>query len=475
MGSRGQLQYYHQNLNRSLPQLYRGKRSFFKIFLSAMAKWKRKRAKDGEQRRLQICDEHRTMDREQAENSGQRRVLEESSQRLQLPPGSGLPRSEDMPQEQETRPRTSITREDQQASDDRIGEKPAQNAGHQSQNAQPVQVPRGQQSQQHKANGPSEHSQLPLSDSTPVQQGHQFQPQGKIAAPETIHSQPYNTDTTQVHPRQQFQSQSTTDAIESAQDPSPKKSGTRSRITQAFRQKSYSPSHEEKASSERKRLEKGSSDRKRLENGPRDQKKLPSDPSTSFSTQLRAEDSKLIPRKSQGRSDVPLARQESSQNTPVFSQKESSPLRNELRPDQASKRAVPSRSDEDVDTHAWERHLPQSADDATIQHEVLTLFEFIEHHVDDYYYDRHTKISQGTVDQLTELQSPYLPYGLSLEDLLDLARYQTPIIKHCLINLVVSGMSFQEPAPFPLLPEEFTVLPRAIRKETVDTGKKLCR
>lgn len=124
------------------------------------------------------------------------------------------------------------------------------------------------------------------------------------------------------------------------------------------------------------------------------------------------------------------------------------------------------------DHHAWERHLPQSADDKTIRQEVLTLFELVDQHVEGYYRDTNAEVSKDAEQHLSEIWSPYLP--VPLERLLREVTYQVPIIKHCLIYLIVSGMSFEEPSMCPLLPEEFSALPRALRQSTVESGTKPC-
>lgn len=437
---------------------------------------RRRRAKDGDQGRLQMSGEHHVIDHRGSEKYGQKNILEESTPQLQQSQSSGSSSLEHVLEKQETRPRLSMAQQGQQASDDRVRKTPSQNANEQSQNIQSAQINESQQPQlQSKANEPYTHSQPPVADFTEVQQREQFQPQGQIPALKTSHSQPHNSDLTQAHKRQLPQSQSTGNAIDSARDPSPKKGGVRSRMTKVIRDNFYPSSYEEKASSKPKHLRKGPNDGKRSENGSRDQRKPLPDPPTPHSTQSRADYSQPRPRTSQGQSEAQLTTQGSSQQTQVTPHRELGPLHIEAGDDYGSKRAIVSTSDEDVENHAWERHLLQSADDATIQTEVLTLFEFIEYHVEDYYCDSRVKISQAIVDQLTKVQSPHLPSEASLKDLLELARYQAPIIKHCLINLVVSGMSFQESVLFPLLPDEFTVLPRAIHKETVDPCKQLCR
>jgi hypothetical protein len=134
-------------------------------------------------------------------------------------------------------------------------------------------------------------------------------------------------------------------------------------------------------------------------------------------------------------------------------------------------KAVPSRVNPATapDSHAWEKHLLQSTDDRTIQQEVLTLFELIEHHVENYYRDATANVSVMADNELSKLQSCYLPCSRTAGSVLKETSHPVPVIKHCLIHFVVSGMSSSEEAMFSLLPEEFTALPRAI---TVDDKKK---
>lgn len=139
--------------------------------------------------------------------------------------------------------------------------------------------------------------------------------------------------------------------------------------------------------------------------------------------------------------------------------------------DLSRRKAVPSRANPATvrDSHAWEQHLLQSTDDKTIQQEVLTLFELIEHHVENYYRDVTADVSAVADNELSKLQSCYLPCSRKVGSVLKETSHPVPVIKHCLIHFVVSGMSSSEEAMFSLLPEEFTALPRAI---TVDDKKK---
>jgi hypothetical protein len=430
----------------------------------------RKRSKQGDQGRLQGFEK-----REKSESHGQEDVLEETTRRLQKPPSSIVPHSEDMRHQQETRSGIPVTCNDQQPSDHIKEEKHIQAPDHLSHESQSTQVLQSRDAQvQNKANNESAHFELPITESTQVQQLLQSQPQGKIAVAELVHCEQCRINTEQPHPGQNFQSESSRDTSGSIREPSPKRRGKRHRIKTALRQKAYSSSQEQKDLPDQGRLEKEPTDRKHREGAGRDPKRPSQYPPTSFPIQTRTDSAQSTTLMSDGRSEVPLARHNSSRHKPVTSQQESGLSRSEVERDQDSNSTVASRSEEEVDAHAWERHLPQSADDATIKHEVLTLFEFIEHHVDAYYSDAYIRISPAIADQLTKVPAPYLPDGTTLQNLLEQARYKTPVIKHCLISLVVSGMSFQDLPLFPLLPEEFTALPRAIRKETVDTRKKLC-
>ena len=409
------------------------------------------------------------------EARGGKGVEEESSRGLQLPPISSLPDLEDMLEQQESRSRAAMTREDQQSSDGRVEKKAVPAPDYLSQKSQLTQAARSHQAQgQNELKGGSACSQLLLANPPEIERDLQSRSPEIIAVPDLVYSHQYSTDTIQSYSRQPFQSDFAIDTREKPRESLSKKSGITAMIKKAGREAFYSSPQEEKILSDRKHLEKESPDRKRREDAPRDQKRPPPNSPTSFPTQSRSVYPQSTARTSNGRFEVPLARHNSSRHKPKASQPESGTFKIGIERDQSSNSTVASRSEEEINPHAWERHLPQSVDDATIQREVLTLFEFIEHHVDDYYGDTRGRISQSMVKQLTKIPLSCLPDGTSLEELLERVRYKAPVIKHCLISLVVSGMSFQELAQFPLLPDEFTVLPRAIRNETVDTREKLC-
>lgn len=428
MGSRGQLQYYRQDWNRSLSQHYQKRTSLLSLLRAAM-NWILNRSKDGDKGRLR---KHRTASREPPQSHGQSKDSEQFSQEGHVTSSPVLPNAE------EENPESSMVQEDQPTIDDRIEGKHPNTIPQQAELAEAYQEPQLSPRKEVDALNDSSQRQETV---VLVGQGDQLPPQDKVVLPDNTRPQLHDTDSIEARRRRGSHSQSRGDALDSVREPSPKKNGTRQKVNQKFREENYALSHKEKATSDRKRQGKES----------HDQKRLPSEPPNSYP---RLPKSQSRPETQQARPDLPLARRESFKSTSEIPQQKFDPSRLET-----------------VDTHAWERHLPQSADDATIQLKVLTLFESIEYHVDGYYRDTHTKITQLPV-QLGELQSHHLPSGIPLEDLLVQARYQGPVIKHCLINLVVSGMTADESPLFPLLPEEFTTIPRAVRRNRSEIKKR---
>jgi hypothetical protein len=449
MGSTAQLQYYRQDLNRSFPQHYQTKSSFFRILISAMFKWKDKRTKNGKQGQISLPGEQSKTGHELSESRDRNGAMERSG--------------------------TSIARQNHQTSDKKIEESSSHNSPYQSHNVESAEDRQLQNFQpQRTTDAPVPNPQLEDEKRALGPQSHQFQPQDGIDGENTVCIKPHDTEATQINRQCQSRSPSIRDGAESDRDPSPKKHRKRHKIKETLRQSLYPHSHEKQTSSRSKRLEKGYHGRAGLADRKDEQKQLP-DPPRLLSAQRNADTLQSRPGPMQIQSDVPPARQDTSHRTLGTAGQKSDPSHTGAGHDQDSPRVQYStRSIEAADTHAWEKHLPQSADDATIKHEVLTLFEFIQHHVEGYYCDIERKISQATAAQLAHLQSPYLPYEVPLQELLEQARYQGPIIIHCLINLVVSGMSFDGSPLFPLLPDEFTALPRAIRNTTVETRRKPC-
>lgn len=441
-----------------------------------MFKFKEKRDKKGKQGQIPVPGEHSRTDHELSESHDRNGAIERSSQRAQGPSGSALPYSEDVPPPRGERPSTSIARQNQQTSDKKNEESSSHSSPYQSHNVEPAEDRQLEKFQpQRKNDAPMPNSQLEDEKKALVHQSHQFRPQDSVDGENTTVIQHPDTEATQFNRQCRSRSPSRRDGSENVRNPSPAKHRKRQKMKETIRQTLYPLSNEKQTSSKGKRLEKGSRDKARIEDGKDEQKQLPLVPPRSSSAQRNTDSLQSRPGPLQAQYDVPPVGQDTSQRTSGNAGQKSDPSHTGVGRDQDSPHVQYSnRPIEAVDAHAWEKHLPQSADDATIKHEVLTLFEFIEHHVEGYYYDGERKISQATAAQLAHLQSPYLPYEVPLRELLEQARYQGPIIKHCLINLVVSGMRFDESSLFPLLPEEFTALPCAIRHSTVETRRKPC-
>lgn len=100
---------------------------------------------------------------------------------------------------------------------------------------------------------------------------------------------------------------------------------------------------------------------------------------------------------------------------------------------------------------SWEQVLPQSLDDHTIQNSVKVLFDQIQLHVENFYFNpqESIKISLEGHERLSELQTPHLPGPLV--DCMKSSRSVLPVIKHCLAYQVVQGMTAgQQPRLLPL-------------------------
>ncbi|KAI7214145.1 hypothetical protein KC333_g6196 [Hortaea werneckii] len=108
-------------------------------------------------------------------------------------------------------------------------------------------------------------------------------------------------------------------------------------------------------------------------------------------------------------------------------------------------------SDASTSRASWEQFLPQSLDDHTIQNSVKVLFDQIQLHVENFYFNPQEpiKISPEGHERLSELQTPHLPGPLV--DCMKSSRSVLPVIKHCLAYQVVQGMTAgQQPRLLPL-------------------------
>ncbi len=106
-------------------------------------------------------------------------------------------------------------------------------------------------------------------------------------------------------------------------------------------------------------------------------------------------------------------------------------------------------------------YLPQSADDRTVQNRVKTLLDQVELHVEIFYRDDPGLTSVRQHTDMAIFNSPNLPSSLTA--LLSKSRHATFLIKHALAQFITSSISLRSRSGSRLLPEEFTLVPTAIK------------
>ena len=115
-------------------------------------------------------------------------------------------------------------------------------------------------------------------------------------------------------------------------------------------------------------------------------------------------------------------------------------------------------------------HLPQSADDATIQHSAEATLEQIGLHVENFYQNAPTSLIKNYDSELKAFDSTYLPGPLAV--LLPRSKVATSLLKHTLAHLATSSISPSGSPTRSLLPAEFVLLPSTI-ESSKSTNPKL--
>ena len=110
---------------------------------------------------------------------------------------------------------------------------------------------------------------------------------------------------------------------------------------------------------------------------------------------------------------------------------------------------------------AFENFLPQSADDKTVQNNVKTTLDHIELHVENFYQNASASGARSADAELATFNSPYLPSSLAA--LLPQTNNRVLLIKHALAHFITSCISATASPDWSLLPEDFVLLPSAIR------------
>lgn len=117
---------------------------------------------------------------------------------------------------------------------------------------------------------------------------------------------------------------------------------------------------------------------------------------------------------------------------------------------------------------SWIPHLSQSADDFTVSHNVRDIFVFAELFVNNFYTDRRDCDNNlgATIDRINHSR---LLSTSQFQERLAKSRYQTPLIKHMLISLLLDLISFDFIAEQgSLLPQEFQHYTELARARTRD-------
>lgn len=130
--------------------------------------------------------------------------------------------------------------------------------------------------------------------------------------------------------------------------------------------------------------------------------------------------------------------------------------------------------------YAWELHLPQAADNPTLQQKVNGLYDRLELHIENFYSDSPHMAAGQTVSDVDwnrmaqQLQTPYLPMAAGA--LLQQSRARTIVMKHCLVYMVIAGVDPRASPLFPLLPREMTEVVQAVaRGDKTKPGMFSCR
>lgn len=110
---------------------------------------------------------------------------------------------------------------------------------------------------------------------------------------------------------------------------------------------------------------------------------------------------------------------------------------------------------------ALETHLPQSADDQTVQNSAKTTLDQIELHVENFYQGVARSSSQSAEADVATFNSPYL--SNSLGTLLQQSSNAVPLIKHALAHFITDSISLIANPESTLLPEEFVLLPSTVK------------
>ena len=128
-----------------------------------------------------------------------------------------------------------------------------------------------------------------------------------------------------------------------------------------------------------------------------------------------------------------------------------------------------------LDAHAWQKDLPQGADDGATRMWIKTLFDQVEQHVENFYKARGHAASEETLSALSKLESPHL--RPKLQDLITRTKDPLALIKHCMFYNVLTSIDFSSSVNQSLLPGDFLAVTQGWKKDRQKSAKQLseCR
>lgn len=111
--------------------------------------------------------------------------------------------------------------------------------------------------------------------------------------------------------------------------------------------------------------------------------------------------------------------------------------------------------------NTFEDHLPQPADDRTVQSNVQTVLDQIELHVENFYQNSSGSVSRLVDADFAPFESSSLPG--SLTKLLQHSPNPVLLIKHALAQFVTSSIALRGSPGTSLLPRDFVLVPKSAR------------
>ena len=116
------------------------------------------------------------------------------------------------------------------------------------------------------------------------------------------------------------------------------------------------------------------------------------------------------------------------------------------------------------------KHLPQSADDATIRGKVKTVLDQLGLYIENFYQDAVTPGSQSSESDIAIFDSKLLPGQMAT--LMRTSRKAKPLIQHALDYMIMTSISLTGDPAQSLLPTEFILLPGTIANQKLPASKK---